>query len=658
MIARFKIEGRLENQGGGMGYSGFNNKLSGYRSDIDGLRAIAVLAVVGFHAFPDFLDGGFIGVDVFFVISGFLISRIIIGGLDRNEFSFKGFYVGRIKRIFPSLLFVLAAVCLFGWIGLLADEYAAVGKHVAGGAGFVSNIILWRESGYFDAAAETKPLLHLWSLGVEEQFYLIWPLLVWGLYKLKVKLITAFILVAVVSFVCGVLSVEHDPAAAFYLPHVRFWELIAGGILACLSMGKPEIEALSSRGERDAVSMFGAALIFYGFFAISKDRLFPGFWALLPVLGAVMVISAGPGSWFNRKILSSRLLVWFGLISFPLYLWHWPLLSISQIVVGETPSLEVRVCAVIAAVILAWLTYRLIEKPIRFGMAGAGPVKFLVVSAFLVGMIGGGIYIGDGLVFRYAANSLSRFDGDVGREALMSYITEKYPRCINKELLSLAASDKLYGNRCFQSKQKAEVDVMIIGDSHAEHLFPGIAERLDDLNVGVFVQGGVPSVSDKLFSDALKIINEDRAIGKVVLSAYWSQKISSSTFSDGEWLKKTLRELIGKRKNVYVIDDVPSYSFDPKLCKFQRPIFASKELCDQTLSGYVDKKQAYIFSIKKALSEVGGAKLISVDRHFCDKYKCSMIYDGKILYRDNHHLNVQGSLYLGGLIYSELLDGP
>lgn len=166
-----------------------------YRPDIDGLRAVAILFVVGFHAFPNWVHGGFIGVDIFFVISGYLISTIIIGSLERDSFSFVEFYIRRINRIFPALLLVLIACFSFGWYALLADEYKQLGKHIAGGAGFISNFLFWNESGYFDNAAETKPLLHLWSLGIEEQFYLAWPLLLWLVWKNKLNLLAVSLVV-------------------------------------------------------------------------------------------------------------------------------------------------------------------------------------------------------------------------------------------------------------------------------------------------------------------------------------------------------------------------------------------------------------------------------------------------------------------------------
>lgn len=215
-----------------------------YRPDIDGLRAVAVLSVVGFHAFPLFVKGGFIGVDIFFVISGYLISIIIVGSLERNSFSFIEFYSRRIKRIFPALLLVLIACFAFGWDALLADEYKQLGKHIAGGAGFISNFLFWGDSGYFDNAAETKPLLHLWSLGIEEQFYIIWPLLLWLAWKKRFNLLTITIAVVVISFALNIGEVKGDDAvAAFYSPQTRFWELLVGSVLAYMTMHRQNIFA-------------------------------------------------------------------------------------------------------------------------------------------------------------------------------------------------------------------------------------------------------------------------------------------------------------------------------------------------------------------------------------------------------------------------------
>jgi len=280
-----------------------------YRADIDGLRAIAVLSVVIYHAFPSALRGGFIGVDIFFVISGFLISGIIFDSLERNRFGFLEFYARRVRRIFPALILVLITCLAFGWSLLLANEYQALGKHVAGGATFVSNFTLWSESGYFDAAAPSKPLLHLWSLGIEEQFYLCWPLLLWLAYRNHKNFLALTLLIALASYAINIRTVYSNPVAAFYSPLSRFWELMIGGILAYLVLHKPQYVSKHSGVQ----SLTGLLLIATALFVLRDNSKFPGWWALLPTVGTFLVLSALPTAWFNRHVLSNRVLVWVGL---------------------------------------------------------------------------------------------------------------------------------------------------------------------------------------------------------------------------------------------------------------------------------------------------------------------------------------------------------
>ena len=358
-----------------------------YRSEIDGLRAIAVLLVVTFHAFPNTLDGGFIGVDIFFVISGFLISSIILENLDAGTFSFVTFYGRRIRRIIPALSIVLIVSLVFGWFELLPGEYKQLGKHVAGGASFLSNFLLWREHGYFDNP-DAKPLLHLWSLGIEEQFYIIWPLLLFLMFKLRLNLLAVTAVVALSSFLLNTEITARDTVASFYSPLTRFWELSVGSTLAYLALHKANFLPKPHSYVALFLSFAGVALIAISALIIHKDYAFPGWWAVLPTTAAAAIIMSGSQIWLNQKLLSNRVLVGIGLISFPLYLWHWPLLSFAHIVEGATPSLATRISAVLASVALAWLTYWLIEKKVRNG--GDLAVKSLVCCAavFAVGFTG------------------------------------------------------------------------------------------------------------------------------------------------------------------------------------------------------------------------------------------------------------------------------
>src|SRR6202451_3205907 len=369
-----------------------------YRPDIDGLRAIAVLAVIGFHAFPAWVRGGFVGVDVFFVISGYLISTILLAGMERGSFRFSQFYMRRIRRIFPALIVVLLACMVAGWFLLFSFEYKALGKHVAGSAAFVSNFVLWNEAGYFDKAAAIKPLLHIWSLGIEEQFYIVWPMLLYLVWKRKAATLSLLLLLLTFSFTFNVLS--SDPAADFYSPLTRFWELMAGAVLAYLSLHWEDLAAIFGKLPRPAFQIIGAGaaresitrnattvigllLIVTTVLTVDETMKFPGWWALPPVVGTFLMIASGPHTWINNKLLASRGLVAIGLISYPLYLWHWPLLSFMRIVNGTAPSPVAAALAILLSFVLAWLTYLLVEKPLRFGKSG--PMKaaalFVVMAA-------------------------------------------------------------------------------------------------------------------------------------------------------------------------------------------------------------------------------------------------------------------------------------
>lgn len=382
-----------------------------YRSEIDGLRAIAVVSVVMFHAFPTWLQGGFIGVDIFFVISGFLITTHIFESLDNNTFRFTDFFSRRVKRIFPALILVMVVSLAFGWFTLLPDEYAQLSKHIASGAGFVTNIVLEGESGYFDNAADTKPMLHLWSLAVEEQFYIVWPLVLWFAFKRRYNLLVITAVVAVLSFYLNLHFVESKPTKVFFWPISRFWELLMGSMLAwgCLYKKNALAALMKKIGVSDSVlantlASLGLLLLVYGVFNLHKGLPFPSTWALVPVVGAVCMIAAGSKAWLNRVLLKNPIAIWFGLISYPLYLWHWPVLSFLRILEGESESVYRPVAAVLVSIVLAWLTYRLVEKPIRFGKFDEKrKVAALLSLLLLVGGVGLGIYLSDGVKPRAVA---------------------------------------------------------------------------------------------------------------------------------------------------------------------------------------------------------------------------------------------------------------
>src|SRR5579859_578258 len=365
-----------------------------YRPDVDGLRAIAVLLVANFHGFPAAMPGGFIGVDIFFVISGFLITGIIARQLDAERFSLITFYVRRIRRIFPALIVVLCAVLALGWLWMLPAPYAQLSRDVAASAAFSANIALWLQSGYFDIESAKKPLLHLWSLGIEEQFYLFWPLLLMFFARWRWSLLWVAAGIGLASFILNVALIGSDPVATFYLPFTRAWELLTGAVLAC-AWNRIDQGAVASN--RRAIA--GVALIVIALVTLNVHRAFPGWWALLPVAGGALLLSA-PASWINRVFLSWPPMVWIGLISYPLYLWHWPLLVLFAIIKFESLTLIDTELALLASALLSWGTYRFIERPFRYGQPVPFKATTLAGAMALVAIAGVIVFEGRGFASR------------------------------------------------------------------------------------------------------------------------------------------------------------------------------------------------------------------------------------------------------------------
>jgi len=530
-----------------------------YRPDIDGLRALAIIFVVIYHAFPTLSPGGFIGVDVFFVISGFLISRIIYTQLDAGCFSFIQFYIRRIKRIFPALFLVLTFCFVFGWFNLLADEFQQLGKHIVGGAGFVSNLILWNESGYFDKASETKPLLHLWSLGVEEQFYFIWPIILWVAWKIKIHFLLLGFSIGFLSFCANVYEVQYGQnfSSAFYLPMNRFWELMAGAILAYLLLNKRFIlQKLSvyrffnfAEGPlgglvnrvllENVVSLLGVTLLALGSLLITKNTPFPGYWGLLPVLGAMLIIGAGQHAWFNRLILSSRPLVWIGLISFPLYLWHWPLLSFSHLMQGSMPSVEIRLATVFASVLLSAATYYLVEKPIRTNQFNRMKAFILIFLLTIIGYIGLNTYQRDGLTFRL--NQI-RFR----LPPVLQDLALKDPAASALDIgvpkldctLNLNEGRENSSADCLSTADLKKPAIFIWGDSYAAHLTIGYEESFGAKHrVTRGFYNGCPPMMDMELVNRQNCIAINRKVFERVLKERPARLVIAANWTDYDWSK-------------------------------------------------------------------------------------------------------------------------
>ena len=316
---------------------------------------------------------------------------------------------------------MLAACLAFGWHFLFADEYRLLGEHSAAGAGFISNFVFWKEANYFDVSATSKPLLHLWSLGIEEQYYLLWPAVLWIGYRYRLNLLTLTIAGLLASFALNISLTASNPTAAFYSPLTRSWELFVGGLLAFLTIRPPSSfarhearishlldEIIFAEGGgyatshlRVAASLFGLILLVTSIYRIRPESAFPGWWATMPVAGTSLLIFAGPTTWINRNLLANPALVWLGLISYPLYLWHWPLLSFASIIQTKAPTAATGAVIIVASIVLAWLTYTFIELPIR--RTSRRPVIALALCGAMlcIGSFGVFIFSNDGLRFRF-----------------------------------------------------------------------------------------------------------------------------------------------------------------------------------------------------------------------------------------------------------------
>jgi len=631
-----------------------------YRTDLDGLRGIAILTVVGYHVFKDRIQGGFIGVDIFFVLSGYLISTIIFSNLDRDTFSFKEFYSRRIRRIFPALLLVLIVCYLFGWFVLWAHEFKQLCKHIAGGAGFISNFLLWQESGYFDNASDTKPLLHLWSLGIEEQFYIVFPLLIWFAYKIRFNLPALMFILVSISFGVNIAQIHSNPIGTFYSPVPRFWELIIGSLLAYFDLYKKYMLAKVKWSILpDIKSVIGFLFISLALGKVTNESPYPGWWALLPTLGAVLFISAGPQAFLNRIVLSNKLLVWFGLISYPLYLWHFSLLSFTRIVAG-IPSRHTRIALVIISIAFSWITYKLIEKPIRFGTNNKIKVTWLCLLMIVVGLTGFITYKSDGFPFRRNTPL------DLLNQQQLTWY-EPTQECIS--LIGLEPEIKAKAQVfCSFSGTKENFKVAILGDSTANALMPGLEKIYKEKNEGIINIGNATCAPfrglngnseynnkcDEVNRKAYDYVLKDPTIKTVMLGfANWDiQKVSmrklkaNANFDDqlsvfSLLVQEDISALKKSGKNVVVTFDSLEMLKDPKDC-LNRFFKMNNVSCNQSASKLFDR-QPLIRNLEDLFRNKDACVFHQSEGVRSGDFFKILDSDGVLLFRDDKHLSYHGS---------------
>ena len=536
-----------------------------YRRDIDGLRAVAVLLVVFNHLHTRF-NGGYIGVDVFFVISGYLISSVIIQEMNRGEFSIVEFYERRIRRIFPALFVMMGVVTVLAWFYLTPKELEEYARSMLAAVYSVSNLLFWNESGYFDAPSSLKPLLHTWSLAVEEQFYILFPLVLVLVRKWFPKRLQAAIwTLSGVTFLLACIWVRRDATAAFFFAPLRAWELLIGTILSQRYL--PRIEGAV---QRNIAALVGILLIFVPSLMYSPQTLFPGFTALPPCLGAALLIAAGDtGGSIVGSILSWRPVTFIGLISYSLYLWHWPILvyQTTSSALLNVPQFDkkAKVAVFVVSIIVATLSWRFVETPFRKGKfrPGRRTLAYMTVASLVVLTVAGGFIVWDhGMPSRYPSDALAV-------STFSSY--DPTPAFRQGECFIVDPPNKFDDFKpatCLAEDATRKHD-LLLGDSHAAHLYAGLAAEFPEINISQVTHSGCKSIVPDSF-EKTSDTDDCTRMAQFVYGDYLLHHSIDTVLLAGRWtpddlpgLEKDVRWF--KAHNLKVIVFGPVMEFDAPL---------------------------------------------------------------------------------------------
>ncbi|MCT7378216.1 acyltransferase family protein [Chelativorans salis] len=639
-----------------------------YREDIDGLRALAVVPVVLYHAGLGPFSGGFVGVDVFFVISGFLITGIITGEIERGDFSVIHFYERRARRLLPALFAVLITSFIAGWFLLIPSEFSDLSHSATATLFFSSNLFFWNSLGYFSDASEFHPLLHTWSLAVEEQFYLLFPLALvisQGRRQATQRIIISIVLLG--SLVLSIYAVKHFPEGAFYLLPTRAWELMCGALLAT-----HVVPSISSPRIRSSLSLAGVALILVPMLTYTSATPFPGLAAIPPCIGTMLIIYCGRSS-LAAKVLSTKPLVWIGLISYSLYLWHWPILSFLRIDQGSVHlPIFLSLSATVASFAAAYISWNYIERPFRVRTAVSRRKVFQLSGMGCIVVIA-------------ASTSVSATNG----------FPVRYDRNVTS-FLELNTAD-IVGGRCAEGcpfgVEEAPPSVVLWGDSHANALTPALdfVARQEDLGGIVFADAACAPLLDVHRSDvgdkwkncaalairAIDYIRKNRdQISTVVLSARWalaatgkgsvgensrpaplkivssSQRRSSvDVFRYG--LERTVSKLNEYDIDVVILGGVPEIGWHVPKSLARAANKGMKPPRVPSLSDFRDRNS----SAEDVMLEIAvrfDVHLIDLAPIFCSP-KCKVVYRGKPIYRDDDHLSHFGAHRFLGPPLSKIL---
>ena len=619
-----------------------------YRPEIDGLRALAVIPVIFFHAGFDAFRGGFVGVDVFFVISGYLITTIILREKTRGQFSLLGFYERRARRILPALFLVLLCCAPAGFLLLTPPQFESFFiSGVFGAATFVSNFLFFHDEAlYFDEAdSALNPLFHVWSLAVEEQFYIFFPLMFLLFFKFSSRLFLFAVLIMVLSSAVGSFIYGEQQFSVFYITPFRAWE-IGSGVLAAVYLFDKDKGIRRSKNIDSVLSWIGLSLIVAPIFLIKSTEAaknFPYILYLLPaVIGTLLLIVFVRKDTLIFRMLSSPPMVGIGLISYSTYLWHQPLFAFSRNVYGDNlPGLTLLFLASLSLVV-GFASWKYVEAPFR------NKTKFSRASIFSLSALGTIFFIAAAIVaVKYEDSVMVKNPiveaGQIDFDKYMDNLPDRFVECQDQLIMDehIAWSHGV----CFESKSDQPLEMAVFGDSHALHLFKGLAEHTEKNVVTLWKPGwfnGAPFVEkNQIFFD---YVLNSKSINTVIFNVWWRRLYELEGAKNFEQkLTKAVRALTKGGKNVVLTADVPTLNFPPGKCLFMNKALARPQ-CSMDASILSDQEE--YLSVFHKLDEIENVEVILTRDFFCDATHCYALKQDSLLYADHHHLNSVGSKLL------------
>lgn len=637
-----------------------------YRKEIDGLRAVAVLPVIFFHAGFDIFSGGYTGVDVFFVISGYLITSIILNEKEAGTFTITNFYERRARRILPALFFVIMATLPFAWHWMLPDQLKDYSQSLVAVSIFSSNILFWMESGYFEAAAELKPFLHTWSLAVEEQYYILFPLLILLLWRFGKKFIFATLaLIGITSLLVAHYKVANNPSANFYLLQTRLWELLIGSLTAFYHSKNPQQPDKSGFHSitNQALSALGLLLILYAIFTFNKQTPFPSLYALAPTIGTALIILFASERTCIGYFLSNKLFVGIGLISYSAYLWHQPIFSFARLRSTNEPGEYLMIMLGMLSLLLAYITWKFVEQPFRNKTLFSRTTIFrnaAILSILIIG-IGtlGNTY--DGFANRTTAYGVSFAESNINNRIQVNYGLNKACENISPSPENCRTHDK--------------PEILLWGDSFAMHLAQGILASNPDARIIQMTKslcGPViglaptnknfpPRWADECIdfnNTVVQWLNTNNSIRFAALgspfyqylSSDWQIKTGNSVHAAEkkevfEYFTSTLDFLISKGIQPVVFAPPPSNGKNIGACLAKATIFGDNTAkCNVRESEYKTHQKSIIQFLKLIDKQY---RVIWVSEEICSNSNCNAEIENRFIYRDKMHFSHEGSAFIG-----------